>query len=89
MNDFLDRTPVAVTADSFTGFRCDAKLGFAGELVQCVERIAGRTDSREKLRSLTLRAESLGWQCVFVDGAAMHYCPAHTDPDRPRKRVLR
>lgn len=71
-----DRPPPA----AFTGLRCDA--------VHCGLRLPGKTETREQLRTLTLRAESLGWQCRFVDGEARHWCPDHVDVDRERLRRL-
>lgn len=63
---------------SFTGIKCDSP--------GCPARVRGRTDTRALVRSLTLRAETLGWQCVFFDGEGHHYCPGHVDPDRERLR---
>lgn len=64
----------------FEGLRCDYLDG----KVQCPAIVAGRTDTREKLRRLTLRAEALGWQTRFVDGKAMHWCSDHASVDRER-----
>lgn len=91
MIDFLDSTPCICPLDgctlhrpppppepSFSGIKCDSP--------GCFARVRGRTDTRALIRSLTLRAETLGWQCVFFDGEGHHYCPGHVDPDRERLR---
>ncbi len=64
--------------EPFTGYRCDRQ--------GCGAAIAGRTETRAQLHVLTARAESLGWQCVHVDGKTLHFCRDHTDERYPPKR---
>ena len=67
-------------AEPFTGFQCD-RIG-------CTARINGSTSTRDRIVALTHRAEAGGWQCLHINGAAMHLCPDHTDESLPPRRKL-
>lgn len=100
--DFLDSTPcvcplspcvlhaeaVTSAAADNEGARAVLFTGIVCNHPKCTAGIHGKTDTREQLHALTLRAEAAGWQCRFVDGEAMHWCPLHASPDRERLRRL-